>query len=26
VVLEGTGRIRVDDELLTLTPLSTLHV
>ena len=26
VVLEGTGRIRVDDELLTLTPLSALHV
>ncbi len=26
VVLEGTGRIRVDDEPLTLTPLSALHV
>lgn len=24
IVLEGTGRIRVDDELLTLTPLSAL--
>jgi quercetin dioxygenase-like cupin family protein len=26
VVLEGTGRIRVDEELLTLAPLSTLLV
>jgi uncharacterized cupin superfamily protein len=26
VVVEGTGRIRVGDELLTLPPLSTLHV
>jgi quercetin dioxygenase-like cupin family protein len=26
VVLEGTGRIRVDDELLTLAPLSTLVI
>ena len=26
VVLEGTGRIRVDGELLTLAPLSALHV
>lgn len=26
VVIEGTGRIRVGDELLTLPPLSTLHV
>ncbi len=26
VVLEGTGRIRVDDELLTLPPLSALEV
>ena len=26
VVLEGTGRIRVDDEVLTLDPLSALHV
>jgi quercetin dioxygenase-like cupin family protein len=26
VVLEGTGRIRVDDELLTLTPLSAVLV
>jgi hypothetical protein len=24
IVLEGTGRIRVEDEVLTLTPLSTL--
>ncbi len=26
VVLEGTGRVRVDDELLTLSPLSSLLV
>lgn len=26
VLLEGTGRARVDDELLTLAPLSALHV
>ncbi len=26
VVLEGTGRLRVDDDLLTLTPLSTIYV
>jgi uncharacterized cupin superfamily protein len=26
VVLEGTGRLRVDDELLTLEPLSTVLV
>jgi mannose-6-phosphate isomerase-like protein (cupin superfamily) len=26
VVLEGTGRMRVDDDLLTLAPLSSVHV
>jgi len=26
VLLEGTGRARVDDEVLTLEPLSALHV
>ena len=26
LVLEGTGRMRVDDELLTLAPLSAVHV
>jgi uncharacterized cupin superfamily protein len=26
VVLEGTGRMRVEDELLTLAPLSSVHV
>lgn len=26
VLLEGTGRVRVDDELFTLDPLSALHV
>jgi quercetin dioxygenase-like cupin family protein len=26
VLIEGTGRIRVDDELLTLEPLSAVHV
>jgi quercetin dioxygenase-like cupin family protein len=26
ILLEGTGRVRVDDEVLTLEPLSALHV